>query len=141
MDRIRKALDLAALERASPPPRSPPPPSSPPPPAGANPAASGAPPKPELVVVKSDSAPRAAKSPPRTPGAIVYTHTRVFSPAPGVLESNRVLNSESVDPAATAFRMLRTQVLQRMDAHGWRSLAMFSPNRKTARPPRRSIWR
>ena len=37
------------------------------------------------------------------------------------------MNPRSADPSAAAFRMLRTQVLQRMDAHGWRSLAIFSP--------------
>jgi len=44
-----------------------------------------------------------------------------------VLESNRVVNPAQADAAAAGFRMLRTQVLQRMDAHGWRSLAVFSP--------------
>jgi Mrp family chromosome partitioning ATPase len=37
------------------------------------------------------------------------------------------MNPASSDPAAAAYRMLRTQVLQRLDAHGWRSLAIFSP--------------
>jgi Mrp family chromosome partitioning ATPase len=37
------------------------------------------------------------------------------------------MNPDATDPAAAAFRMLRTQVLQRMDANGWRSLAIFSP--------------
>jgi Mrp family chromosome partitioning ATPase len=44
-----------------------------------------------------------------------------------VLERNRVLAPASTEPAAIAFRMLRTQVLQRMDARGWRTLAVFSP--------------
>jgi Mrp family chromosome partitioning ATPase len=44
-----------------------------------------------------------------------------------VLEDQRILDPASADPAAAAFRMLRTQVLQRMDANGWRSLAIFSP--------------
>jgi Mrp family chromosome partitioning ATPase len=51
----------------------------------------------------------------------------MFAPPPGILEANRVLNPASSDPAAAAFRMLRTQVLQRMDANNWRSLAIFSP--------------
>jgi protein-tyrosine kinase len=38
-----------------------------------------------------------------------------------------VVNPASSEPAASAFRMLRTQVLQRMDANGWRTLAIFSP--------------
>ncbi len=51
----------------------------------------------------------------------------MFTPASQVLERNRILNPASADAAAVAFRMLRTQVLQRMDANGWRSLAIFSP--------------
>jgi Mrp family chromosome partitioning ATPase len=61
------------------------------------------------------------------PDGIAYTHTRVFTPAADVLERNRILNPESAEPAAVAFRMLRTQVLQRLDANGWRSLGIFSP--------------
>jgi Mrp family chromosome partitioning ATPase len=64
---------------------------------------------------------------PVSPSRIVYTRTKVFSPGAEVLEANRVMNPLSADPAAAAFRMLRTQVLQRMNDHGWRSLAIFSP--------------
>ena len=59
--------------------------------------------------------------------SIVYTRTRVFTPSAHTLESNRIINPASAEPAAVAFRMLRTQVLQRMDSKGWRSLAIFSP--------------
>jgi protein-tyrosine kinase len=38
-----------------------------------------------------------------------------------------VLAADSAAPGAIAFRMLRTQVLQRMDANGWRALGIFSP--------------
>ncbi len=65
-----------------------------------------------------------ARTPP-TP--IIYHRTRVFTPSAATLEANRVVNPMSSDPGAMAFRMLRTQVLQRMDANGWRSLAIFSP--------------
>jgi Mrp family chromosome partitioning ATPase len=54
----------------------------------------------------------------------------VFTPSAGLLERNRIVNPASADPAAGAFRMLRTQVLQRMDANSWRSLAIFSPTAK-----------
>jgi Mrp family chromosome partitioning ATPase len=67
---------------------------------------------------------------PLAPQSIVYTRTRVFTPDPDVLERNRIINPTSTEPAASAFRMLRTQVLQRMDANGWRSLAIFSPGRE-----------
>jgi len=61
------------------------------------------------------------------PAAISYTRTKIFSPSPELLERNRIMNPASADSAAAAYRLLRTQVLQRMDANGWRSLAIFSP--------------
>lgn len=107
MDRIRRALDLARLQRDNPAEASRPDP-------GAQPFV------PDLAA--------AGSGPARTPlASIVYHRTRVFSPSPAVLEANRIVNPASSDPAAAAFRMLRTQVLQRMDANGWRSLAIFSP--------------
>ncbi|MGO9934967.1 MAG: CpsD/CapB family tyrosine-protein kinase [Steroidobacteraceae bacterium] len=107
MDRIRKALDIARLERA----------------------------QVHLEADRDEEAAHAA-APEASGGngsvkaplaAIVYTRTRVFTPSPAVLEANRVINPGSADPGAVAFRMLRTQVLQRMDANNWRSLAIFSP--------------
>ena len=101
MEKIRKALDLARLEQPDlldMPPRAP-----------------------------QDT--RAARGVEKaiSPGQIVYSHTRVFRPIPALLEANRIMNPLSADPAAAAFRMLRTQVLQRMEDNGWRSLAIFSP--------------
>ena len=102
MDKIRKALDLARLERTLPGESS-----------------------------RAAEVPRAAVagvSALRTlPTSIVYTHTRVFSPSADALEDNRIMCPASAYPGAAAFRMLRTQVLQRMDANGWRSLAILSP--------------
>jgi Mrp family chromosome partitioning ATPase len=69
----------------------------------------------------------AASAASGTPSEIVYTRTRVFAPSPDILERNRIFNPGSAEPAAVAFRMLRTQVLQRMNANGWRTLAIFSP--------------
>ena len=69
----------------------------------------------------------AAAVQPGRPESIVYTRTQVFTPSAQTLDSNRILNPAASGGAAHAFRMLRTQVLQRMDANGWRSLAIFSP--------------
>jgi Mrp family chromosome partitioning ATPase len=60
------------------------------------------------------------------PTEIRYTRTKVFEAPPGHLERNRIMNPDAGEPAAVAYRMLRTQVLQRLDAHAWRSLAIFS---------------
>jgi protein-tyrosine kinase len=101
MDKIRKALDLARLERT---------------------------PGESSLTAEAPNAAVASVSPLRTlPTSIVYTHTRVFSPSADALESNRIMRPASAYPGAAAFRMLRTQVLQRMNAHGWRTLAVFSP--------------
>lgn len=59
--------------------------------------------------------------------AIVYSRTKTFRPSARLLEQNRVTNPAVEAPAVAAYRMLRTQVLQRMDARAWRSLAVFSP--------------
>jgi protein-tyrosine kinase len=109
MDKIRRALDLARLQREAPvetvrPERDTP---SPAPAIAPEPAA--------VVTAKA------------LPTSIVYHRTRVYSPSSEVLEANRVVNPASNDAAAVAYRMLRTQVLQRMNANGWRSLAIFSP--------------
>jgi len=101
MDRIRKALDLARLERAQPGGRS----------------RGGAAPDDQ----PPESAARVA------PMSIVYSRTRVFDADTEVLERNRIVNPASSGPAVAAYRMLRTQVLQRMEANAWRSLAVFSP--------------
>jgi Mrp family chromosome partitioning ATPase len=117
MDRVRKALDRARLERAQPVEAL----QSEPPSDAAHDAQalrSGPP---------SEAAPHVPLAASGVPAVIAYTRTRVFAPSSSVLERNRVLHSGSLDPAAAAFRMLRTQVLQRMDANGWRTLAIFSP--------------
>ena len=101
MDRIRKALDRARVERTGD--------------VGAarlEPiAAAEEPPKPHIVAG----------------GAISYSLTKVFSPTDEQLERNRIMRPTAIGTAPAAYRMLRTQVLQRMDARGWRSLAIFSP--------------
>jgi protein-tyrosine kinase len=98
MDRIRKALDMARQQRAT-----------------------------------LDSGAQAAPQPSRASklpvslADIAYTETQVYQPEPGILETSRIVNPSSRDPAAAAFRMLRTQVMQRMDENGWRSVAVLSP--------------
>src|SRR6202021_3757532 len=106
MDRIRKALDLARWERVH------------------HEAASTA------AVTEFDAVPAANGS----PASIVYFRTRVFTPSAGVLEDNRIINPASTDPAAVAFRMLRPQVLQRMDGQGCGWFGVFRPGPGRGRP-------
>jgi protein-tyrosine kinase len=98
MDRIRKALDLAREERARP-------------------------------FDSTVEAPRLyeSKNVTNLPTSIEYTKTKTFVPSAALLESNRIIDGSSASAAAAAFRMLRTQVLQRMEEHSWRSLAVLSP--------------
>lgn len=98
MDRIRKALDLAREERGGIPFEVPVD-------------------EPDLSEAKGAG----------LPALIQYTKTRTFDPPAALLESNRILSPSDSTPAAAAFRMLRTQVLQRMEEHHWRSLAVLSP--------------
>jgi protein-tyrosine kinase len=98
VDRIRKALDLARQERSR----------------GIDPQA-------------DVQAPTEVRALSPTPAAIIYTATQVFNPEPSILESNRIVDASVSSTEATAFRMLRTQVMQRMDENGWRSIAVLSP--------------
>jgi protein-tyrosine kinase len=99
MDRIRKALDLARQDRNRSADRD-----------------ARDPPAPE------------SKAPAPRATALRFTRTQSFLPEPDLLESNRIINNAGSGPAAAAYRMLRTQVLQRLDEHHWRSVAIFSPS-------------
>jgi Mrp family chromosome partitioning ATPase len=102
VDRIRKALDIARQQREEV--------------------------LDEPTVSQTASVPRNPSATlPRAFGPITYTETQVFAPVPKTLEENRIVNPSANDPAAAAFRMLRTQVIQRMDEHGWRTLGVLSP--------------
>ncbi|MEO0973758.1 MAG: CpsD/CapB family tyrosine-protein kinase [Pseudomonadota bacterium] len=71
---------------------------------------------------------RSAPSSGGQPAAAVrYTQTRVVPTDPEHLAANRIIANRDRDPAADAFRMLRTRVLQLMRAHRWNSLAVTSP--------------
>jgi protein-tyrosine kinase len=111
MDRIRKALDLARQDRARLVGDG----------GGADQAFES---KPDRRLEPTSE----AKSVAKLPASIVYTRTRVFSPRSEALESNRIVNPSDSSSAAAAFRMLRTQILQRMDEKGWRTMAVLSPN-------------
>jgi Mrp family chromosome partitioning ATPase len=127
MEKIRKALDLARAERARLAPS-----------VGleSSPPASAAAPSELPPVARPVGPPPALESRRAQPlglGDAPNAAAHRFRPDPGVLERHRVLAQNSTSPAAEAFRLLRTQVLQRMDEHGWRSLAVVSPNVDDAR--------
>lgn len=57
-----------------------------------------------------------------------YTQTAVVSMDAAHLDRHRVVSHQKTHPASWAFDVLRTQVLQKMDENGWRTLAITSPS-------------
>lgn len=98
MERLKKALDLARAER------------------DAKRLAAAPAPKP---------AERSAAA--NTAETLVLSHTRIASTEPSVLRANGVMPADCSGPTGHAFRMLRTQVLQRLRQRNWNTLAVVSP--------------
>lgn len=64
-----------------------------------------------------------------TAKGVEYRRTRRAQPAPDLLERQRVVSRFTHPQLADIFRILRTRILHRMDAHGFRTLAVTSPSR------------
>ena len=60
-------------------------------------------------------------------GSVQYSETAVVSLDAAHLDSFRIISHQKTHPASWAFDVLRTQVLQKMDENGWRTLAITSP--------------
>lgn len=61
-------------------------------------------------------------------GPVQYKHTAVVELDPVHLENHRVIAHQKTHLASWAFDFLRTQVLQKMDENGWRTIAITSPS-------------
>lgn len=61
------------------------------------------------------------------PLSVQYANTPIVQLDEAHLEANRVVAHKKAHPASWAFDVLRTQVLQKMDENGWRTLAITSP--------------
>jgi Mrp family chromosome partitioning ATPase len=104
MERIKKALDLARAQRAEI--------------AQSQPTVRPAPFRPCSAVE------------PAPPGSALPARTRTVSVDASAARRGRVLPAgATTDPSGDAFKILRTQVLQRMKREGFRSLAIVSPGR------------
>jgi len=68
-----------------------------------------------------------AEAPAPTDQDILYRQTPVVELNAAHLESQRIVAHQKLHPATWAFDLLRTQVLQKMDENGWRTLAVTSP--------------
>ena len=79
------------------------------------------------IFIEHDS-PERDEDTPDDLGAVQYAQTAVVSMDPVHLERHRVVAHQKAHPASWAFDVLRTQVLQKMDESGWRTLAITSPS-------------
>jgi capsular exopolysaccharide synthesis family protein len=78
-----------------------------------------------------DNAPRAepaGRAPPAVGVKVAYTKTRTLTIDPERLRQQRIVIGEEQDPIVDAYKVLRTQTLQRMRTNGWNALAVTSPN-------------
>ena len=82
---------------------------------------------PNPVPAPAASAPVPATAAPAEVVEVQYVNTRVVQLDPVHLENHRVVAFNKNHPANWAFDVLRTQVLQKMDQNGWRTLAITSP--------------
>ena len=60
-------------------------------------------------------------------GEFSYRQTRVVRLNPRHLEKNRIVAMNKSNLSSLSFDLLRTKVLQKMEEHGWRTLAIASP--------------
>jgi capsular exopolysaccharide synthesis family protein len=71
-----------------------------------------------------------ATTPPRSavaPAQIVYTQTRRAEVSSEYMRNKRVVTGQEPDGFTEAYRILRTQVLQRLSDNKWNALAVTSP--------------
>jgi len=59
--------------------------------------------------------------------SIVYSTSKIVKLDKKHLEDKRIVAQNSNDPTGWLFDTLRTQVLQKMEEHGWRTIAIVSP--------------
>lgn len=61
-------------------------------------------------------------------GPLIYSHTRTVSVVKDILQERRVIIDFGQSLYTDAYKILRTQVLQRLREKGWNSLAITSPS-------------
>lgn len=76
----------------------------------------------------ADRKPAAAQTPQTAEiGQVNYDRTRVVTLKAEHLERNRIVSYNKNSPMGWAFDLLRTQIIQKMDENGWRTLGITSP--------------
>lgn len=81
----------------------------------------------ERAKAAEPATPKSPAAPPGDLGCVQYQQTAVVSLDAAHLDRHRIIAHQKTHPASWAFDVLRTQVLQKMDEHGWRTLAITSP--------------
>jgi protein-tyrosine kinase len=90
-------------------------------------------PGPELIEEPASLVRPAIPAPPQPQAAgaieagIAYTQTQVVELSREHLRRHRVITGDQNDRVTNAYKILRTQVLQRMAVQGWNALAVTSP--------------
>jgi capsular exopolysaccharide synthesis family protein len=64
---------------------------------------------------------------------ITYTQTRVIEPSKVELRQKRIILGDEQDAVSTAYKILRTHVLQRLTANQWRTLVITSPTERNGK--------
>lgn len=70
---------------------------------------------------------------PELDAEVQYRQTPVVQLDPAHLEKHRIVAHQKMHPVSWAFDLLRTQVLQKMDENGWRTLAVTSPTMESGK--------
>lgn len=76
---------------------------------------------------QSTSPARERKPPEQKLQNVSYSETRVMPVNQAHLEKMRIVAQNKSDPSSIYFDILRTQVLQKMEENGWKTLAITSP--------------
>ncbi len=112
VERIKRALELARQERAI---------------AAAATTSAAAVPAAHDVQASPAPGPAGMEPPPAVAGGEQGDVSRTIAVSESVLQEARLLLPGMIGDAAHGFRLLRTQVLQRMRQRGWNTLAVLSP--------------
>lgn len=72
-------------------------------------------------------------SPSGKEGEVQYRKTQVVQLDPAHLENQRIVAHQKMHSVSWVFDLLRTQVLQKMDENGWRTLAVTSPTMESGK--------
>lgn len=82
---------------------------------------------------RSDNQPPSSGTANGVDAEIRYERTPVVELDPEQLKSHRIVALDKTHPASWAFDLLRTQLLQKMDENGWRTVAVTSPTMESGK--------